>query len=372
MWDKIILGAGLYGLYAALACGRKGQRVLVLERDGEAFGRATYANQARVHMGYHYPRSLSTAKKSAGYFQRFVEDYGFCIHGQFTQVYATSRNFSWTGAREFERFCRDCHIPCEPLPPEAYFSPGLCDGAFRTVEYTYDAGLLKKYFLEQISLYPSVELRFGQRLLSISRSGGEFVLNGQGWEERAPFLLNATYASVNQIKRLAPDLAGEDFGIKYELCEIILCQVDAPLEDLGITVMDGPFFSLMPFGKTGLHSLTSVTFTPHQTSYGVLPEFACMDGEYCSPISLANCLHCPRRPSTAWPYMSALARKYLRPEWGFSYHSSLFCVKPILKASETDDSRPTVIRQSHSSPDFVHVLSGKINTVYDLDGYLGL
>ena len=27
--------------------------------------------------------------------------------------------------------------------------------------------------------------------------------------------------------------------------------------------MDGPFFSIMPFGETGLHSLTSVTFTPH-------------------------------------------------------------------------------------------------------------
>ena len=58
-------------------------------------------------------------------------------------------------------------------------------------------------------------------------------------------------------------LAGfEPFKIKYELCEIILCEVDKRLYNTGITVMDGPFFSLMPFGQTGLHSLTSVTFTP--------------------------------------------------------------------------------------------------------------
>ena len=50
-------------------------------------------------------------------------------------------------------------------------------------------------------------------------------------------------------------------------CEIILCTVDERLKNTGITVMDGPFFSLMPFGQTGLHSLTSVTFTPHETSY---------------------------------------------------------------------------------------------------------
>lgn len=74
VYDKIIIGAGLYGLYAALFCCRKGQSVLVLERDPQPFQRATYINQARVHQGYHYPRSISTAMKSAGYFERFYKD----------------------------------------------------------------------------------------------------------------------------------------------------------------------------------------------------------------------------------------------------------------------------------------------------------
>jgi glycine/D-amino acid oxidase-like deaminating enzyme len=77
--DKLIIGAGLYGLYAALYCGKKGQQVEVLEIEQAPFTRATYINQARVHMGYHYPRSLSTAMKSAGYFKRFVEDYSVFI-----------------------------------------------------------------------------------------------------------------------------------------------------------------------------------------------------------------------------------------------------------------------------------------------------
>lgn len=73
-FDRIIIGAGLYGLYSALFCGKKGLSVLVLEKEPDSFSRATYINQARVHMGYHYPRSLSTAMKSAGYFKRFVDD----------------------------------------------------------------------------------------------------------------------------------------------------------------------------------------------------------------------------------------------------------------------------------------------------------
>ena len=90
-YDKIIIGAGLYGLYAALRCGQRGESVVVLERDAAAFSRASYINQARIHMGYHYPRSLSTAIKSASYFERFCRDFGFAVMSEFEQVYATSQ-----------------------------------------------------------------------------------------------------------------------------------------------------------------------------------------------------------------------------------------------------------------------------------------
>ena len=185
------------------------------------------------------------------------------------------------------------------------------------------------------------------------------------------FVLNATYASTNQIINQARGLE-EAFKIKYELCEIILCTVDAPLRDTGLTVMDGPFFSIMPFGKTGLHSLTSVTFTPHMASFQSLPAFPCQQrsGGFCSPEHLGNCDDCPARPESAWSYMSSLAKKYMREELGFQYVKSLFSMKPILKASEIDDSRPTVIRVHSRAPALVSVLSGKINTVYDLDSIL--
>ena len=54
----------------------------------------------------------------------------------------------------------------------------------------------------------------------------------------------------------------------------------------------------------------------------------------------------------------------------FEYDHSLFSMKPILLASEIDDSRPTVIKLFSEDPMFVSVLSGKINTVYDLDEIL--
>ena len=150
-FDKIIIGAGLYGLYSALLCGRRGERVLVLECDSVSFGRATYINQARVHQGYHYPRSISTAMKSAGYFERFNKDYDFCINREFVKVYATSTNYSWSDGDQFKNFCRAAGIPCEECHVESFFKKGMCDGAFITREYTYDAMILKNFFLEKIA-----------------------------------------------------------------------------------------------------------------------------------------------------------------------------------------------------------------------------
>lgn len=370
-FDKVIIGAGLYGLYSALFCCKRGQKVIVLECDSAPFKRATFINQARVHQGYHYPRSISTAMKSAGYFERFNRDYDFCINREFDQIYATSSKYSWADGKQFKDFCRAANIPCEELHPENYFKSGMCDGVFRTREYTYDAMILRDYLLEKLSGYKSsVRIEYGISITGIERTGSSYIIHTEGsGSYESGYVLNATYAGTNQIL----DMAGFDkFGIKYELCEIILCDVNDKLREVGFTVMDGPFFSIMPFGKTGYHSLTSVTFTPHMTSYDEVPTFACQDKSngFCSRFRLGNCNDCPAKPETAFPYMSGLARKYMRDEYGFAYNQSLFSMKPILMSSEIDDSRPTVIRKYSDNPIFVGVLSGKINTVYDLDEVL--
>ena len=243
--DKIILGAGLYGLYSALFCAKQGDRVIVLEKDPAAFMRATYINQARVHMGYHYPRSLSTGVKSAGYYRRFHEDYGFCIHDKFKQIYATSSQFSWTNAEEFKKFCADAHIFCEPVSVDTYFKQGMCDGAFLTEEDTYDAQILKEHFLKELAKFLNVEIWFGVEIIGIEmRRESWLVILRDGRRVESGFILNATYAGVNQVQKM---FGMEQFDIKYELCEIILCKVNRTLTDIGITVMDGPFFSIMPF-----------------------------------------------------------------------------------------------------------------------------
>ena len=91
-FDKIIIGAGLYGCYAANLCGKRNETVLVLEYDEAPFQRATYINQAGYAMGYHYPKPFDH-DEIRRIFPEICRGFFLCIHIKFDQIYATSENF---------------------------------------------------------------------------------------------------------------------------------------------------------------------------------------------------------------------------------------------------------------------------------------
>ena len=77
-YDKIILGAGLYGLYAAQKCGAAGQRVLVLERDPAPSCGPPTSTRPVCTWDITIPAATPRPSRAAHYFQRFCRDYGFC------------------------------------------------------------------------------------------------------------------------------------------------------------------------------------------------------------------------------------------------------------------------------------------------------
>jgi glycine/D-amino acid oxidase-like deaminating enzyme len=366
--DKIVIGSGIYGMYAAVLLAKQGFLVVVIDADREPFARGSYINQARVHNGYHYPRSFSTAKKSAKYFKRFVENFRGCILLDFEQIYAVSAHYSWTNGEQFARFCKNVGIRCDELSDiSPYFNPHAVEKAFATHEYTFDPKLVGKCLYDE-ALSLGVKFVFNSEIASIENDGKYNIAAADGSRFVSGWVLNATYAGINEIHQMA---GFECLDIKYELCEVILAHVSDNIAKVGLTVMDGPFFSVMPFGKTGYHSLTTVSKTPHITSFDRLPTFPCQNERAdCSPNRTQNCNDCPSRPESAFAEMRQTAGKYMNPDIKIEYVKSLFALKPILKASEIDDSRPTLVRQYSENPTFYSVFSGKINTIYDLDEIL--
>jgi glycine/D-amino acid oxidase-like deaminating enzyme len=349
-YDRVVIGAGIFGLYAALLFARKGLRVLVVEKERGPLMRASHVNQARIHRGYHYPRSLSTAEATAHYVERFITEFPFAVNGSFKQIYAIAKNFSYTNATEYEKFCARAKIPCEKIDTAGYFNPTMIEAAYTTEEYGFDASAMRTYLVRELEQFGSVDFWYGTRIHEVVRDNTDYVMEmkeegGKTHRVRTPYVVNATYAGINGVLSL---FQHEALHIKYEYAEIALCTVTVPLHNVGVTVMDGPFFSLMPFGSTGLHSLSAVSYTPHKVSTTEIEE----------PLM---------KNLSRFIEMRQLARTYLKGNIDMTHDHSLFATKTILAKTELDDARPTLIYVHSNEPRLVTIMSGKLNTIFDLE-----
>jgi hypothetical protein len=372
-YDFLVIGGGIFGCYAALYLAKRGAKVALLEKEMQLFRKASLVNQARLHGGYHYPRSLATAALSDEHKARFTAEHRPFVHFSFEKYYAIDRYGSFTDARQFERFCARLDIPCKYVAAHKLFNFNRIEALYLTEEHSFDPVLLGQHYRERVEGEPGIRVLKGVRLQAAAAEGDAWqVLFRQGDDPGAPeqrlrasTVVNATYAATNAVNAL--------FGVRgleltHEISEIAFVH-SQQFGDRGLTVMDGPFGSVMPFGRSGLLSLSSVAYTHHKISYDALPRFDCqMPGDLaCRPEAPGICTECPRRPASNAAKMLAQMQQYFAESVRFEHFFSYFTIKSKLKASYIDDGRPTEISMLHAQPRFFCLFSGKINSIYEVE-----
>lgn len=365
------MGGGIFGCYAALYLARKGYRICLLEKERELFKKASIVNQARLHGGYHYPRSVATAIMSDDHKERFTEEHKPFIHFSFEKYYAIDKFGSLTDAAQFERFCEFIGIRCEPVAEHSLFNFDRLEALYLTTEYTFDPILIGEYYKEKVNDSPAIEVLFFHRIVEAENAGDSWqvVLEnmhvpGQFFGATAGAVINATYCGSNAVNR---QFGLADIQLMHEIAEIAF--VTSPqLQNIGLTVMDGQFGSLMPYGKSALLSLSSVAYTHHKVSYDNLPAFDCQEvNKACRPDFIANCNFCQAKPRSASRKMTGQIKQYLSDKVELNYLTSFFTIKSKLKANFIDDGRPTEISTLHTNPDFYCIFAGKINSIYEIE-----
>lgn len=357
--DAVIIGGGFYGAAIAvyLAKQRGFKRILLVEREAALMTRASYNNQARVHNGYHYPRSFTTAYRSRVNLPRFVQDWPQVVKQDFTKLYAIARRNSKVTAKQFERFCRDIGADLKPADPSLrnLFEPRLIEEVFLVEEYAFDTTRLAAWAARELA-ESGVQIRYQTRVTSISR-GAEAPLQvvtqtSQGEEALTTcrYVFNCTYSGLNQF---AGDFVGVSTGLKQEITEMALMQMPESLEGLGVTVMDGPFFSLMPFPARGLHTLSHVRYTPH---------LHWNDEKGLDPYEKLRLYERDTRVDR----MIRDVGRYIPEVLKAQHKDSLFEVKTILVKNEGDDGRPILFEKHAELPGCFSVLGGKIDNIYDV------
>ncbi len=358
-FDAVIIGGGFYGSAIAiyLAKQRGFKKILLIEREAALLTRASYNNQARVHNGYHYPRSITTAYRSRINLPKFVQDWPQAVKKDFTKLYAIARRNSKVTARQFQRFCHEIGAKLEPadLTLRQLFEPRLIEDVFLVEEYTFDAKQLAKWAGDELR-ESGVQIIFESTVSAISKGQGfplQVAMSLKDGSEEAiacRYVFNCTYSGLNQF---GGDFPGTQTGLKQEITEMALMQAPPALRSLGITVMDGPFFSMMPFPARGLHTLSHVRYTPHlhwQDQRGI------------NPYQKLNDYDCATRVDR----MVRDVGRYLPAVLDAQYVESLFEVKTILVKNEGDDGRPILFEKHSALPGCYSVLGGKIDNIYDV------
>lgn len=357
--DAVIVGGGFYGAAIAiyLVKQRGFKRVVLVEREPGLLTRASYNNQARVHNGYHYPRSFTTAYRSRVNLPKFVRDWSDAVTQDFTKLYAIARRNSKVTAKQFDRFCREIGAKIQPAEPSlrALFEPGLIEDVFLVEEYAFDSTKLASWAARELQNC-GVQIHLKTSVTAISNGQNQTLQVALKPEDGSEDLLtcryvfNCTYSGLNQFKG---DFPGTQTGLKQEITEMALMQAPPALEGLGITVMDGPFFSMMPFPARGLHTLSHVRYTPHMhwnDEQGIDPYQKLSQYERATRVDR----------------MARDVGRYLPAVLDAKYVESLFEIKTVLLKNDVDDGRPILFEKHPELPGCYSVLGGKIDNIYDV------
>lgn len=338
-FDVVVIGAGFFGCEIALELKKNGvPSVALIDREGGIVRRASAVNQARIHNGYHYPRAIVTAERSRRNYDRFTEDYGYATHDM-RSIYAVARG-SKVSASQFHTFCRRIGAPCREAPRSIarLFNDALVDAVFETQELTFNAARVAAHIEGRLNAADIlVQLNSPAKLAEIGDR--HVILSTPGGSVTARYVINATYANLD---RIGIPLRSK---IKRELAELVLIQAPPELEGIGITVVDGPYFSVMPFPSGHCHSLSHVRYTPRLSRIAPPDDFVHMKS------------HAIAMMRDAARYLPCIMRARVQ--------RSLYEWKALLQESEESDSRPILIETSAESRRIVSILGGKIDNIYD-------
>jgi glycine/D-amino acid oxidase-like deaminating enzyme len=357
--DAVIIGGGFYG--AALATYLRKARglsiVILYEREPILLGRASYHNQARIHNGYHYPRSFQTAYRSRVNLPRFTADFPDSVYDNFTHLYAIARVNSKVNAAQFIRFCREIGARLEPASAveSGLFDKRLIERVFRVEEMAFNALALRTWAARELDMC-GVRVACGMEVVDVRADENHSMVavrsvgGAESERVRARYVFNCTYSGL---QAFAGGFAGCTTPLKHEIAELAVVRVPEPLRHLGITVMDGPFFSLTPFPARNLHTLSHVRYTPH---------FALSATEQRSPYA---CL-ADYAKQTRFDRMKRDASRYMPILNNLRYENSLFEVKTVLVKNELDDGRPILFERHAAIPGCYSILGGKLDNIYDI------
>ncbi len=226
-----VIGAGFYGCHVAHELLKAGHDVEVHEIKQDIFQGASGCIPARVHEGFHYPRSKLTRDACQRHAKEFTAFYGDFIRTVGVNIYAIAQDRSLVDFAQYVHTLKD-EVPFEVITDLEKYGLQNVEGALLTEEKHIVTDHVRDFYKEQLKDV----LKFGIAPAEIDHPDFDVTVD-------ATFCAYDNYA----IDRFEPCVVGLLTG---------KC-------DTAVTIMDGPFGSLYPWNpEKNQLSLSSAKFTP--------------------------------------------------------------------------------------------------------------
>lgn len=226
-----VLGGGWYGCHLTAELSASGLDVELHEARPGLFEGASGGNPARLHQGFHYPRSRLTRAACLDHAERFMGLYGHLTRAVPVNLYAIAAQDSLVDFGTFQQVLQG-EVPFVPVYDPAEFGLVGCEGALLTGERHIVIDEARRHF----------EDKLGHLVTFNSRPA---VVDDPRYE----LTIDCTFCAMD-----------EEAIDRYEPCLTSLLKGPT---DRAITIMDGPFPSIYPWNEQlGLSSLTSARYTP--------------------------------------------------------------------------------------------------------------
>jgi glycine/D-amino acid oxidase-like deaminating enzyme len=346
-FNVAVIGCGIFGAEIALKASAYGLSVKVLEAKSDILSGASMNNQNRLHLGFHYPRDLETGRQSIRGFDAFKKNYAECIRDDFLNAYFIANEGSLTSPTAYLQFCRELGAPFQEIDAEHF--PVLVRGADTGIscqEVVYDCTVLRDLVRQKLQK-SRIDVAVGERVIKLAKQGTHYRLETHNQSViLADVVINASYGDIN---RLTEELG---YAVKenlYEYTAVPIVKMNIPR--VGVTIMDGPFMTVLPHGKSDNFLLYNVTHSvvASNISKGLDPGWLSPET---APFSVMD------KPAF-FKKMVASCSEYMPALEGAELVGFLEGPRMVLAKKDASDARPSVV--TNYDDGYFSVFAGKID-----------
>jgi hypothetical protein len=244
----LIIGAGWYGLHIASVLKEHNIVYKILEINNDIFMGSSSKNQNRLHLGYHYPRSLETVKECHTGYEKMLQKYPTVIEDNTNNYYFIHKN-SIVNSLEYEKL-----FNIKPVNTHLNIN-----------------NVVSSYIVEEKII------NFNKAILYFDEYKKDIDFN---YDENDIDIDNKTYKNIKydyifdcsfNMSKICGQKLKKNFTT--EICLSLIYEKINNLDiDFSITVMDGLFYSLYPYPNSynkKYYTLTDVEYTPLYKSHNI-------------------------------------------------------------------------------------------------------